>query len=260
MRKWRPSFKCIYILPDIVGYVDRLEIILNRVLPLRIFKGQEDQIVFLGNYIGMGVGSANVIDVVINVKKEYGDRAILLRGKNEELFLRALFGGDSDFNYWMQYGFGAGIIQSYLAKSNSNVNPNSIQRNRLQDLIPPDHIEFLKSLEYMHVIDNFAFLHGSFDHNKPLKDNSYNNLIFDTTAARYISECVRNSITPQFKDDYTFICNTNVSKKPFIHQRYMMLGNTAPDRSLVVELNSMEICAVSAGKSRIYPYNFKVLE
>lgn len=260
MRKWRPTFKCIYVIPEVHGNVQSLEVIFNRILPLRKFKNQEDILVMLGDYIDGDEGAADIIDMLINIKEEYKDRVIFLKGNHEEFLLKAIFGSEFDFNTWMNSG-GLSTITSYVKKYHNNLLPSAISKTRLTQIIPKNHIDFLQSLENFKLLDNYFFLHGSFDHNKSIADNSVNNFLFDSTASRYVKECVNKHISPEFVDDYIFVGAHNFnSDKLFIHPRYFMLGGTAPSRLIVFELNSMTACAATHGKSRIYKHDFTVYE
>lgn len=259
LRKWRPTFRCIYVIPEIYGNIEGLEVILNRILPLRIFKNQDDSLIFLGNYIDGGKDSSKVIDCLINIKKEYGDRVIILRGKHEEMMLMARL-SDNYFNYWIDNG-GISTIESYVGLANINATASSIKRNRIQDIIPEQHIYFLKNLSYNYIIDNYCFFNSGFDHNKKISENNVNNFVFDYTSGKYIKDCVINKEEPQFKDDYVFVCShNNIGNKPFLCSKYFMLGGGAPSKMFVFELNSMSACAASYGKSRIYKYNFNIYE
>ena len=57
MSKWRPSKECIYVIPDVHGMYNELELILSRILPLRKTDGVKDKIVFLGDYVDRRVDS-----------------------------------------------------------------------------------------------------------------------------------------------------------------------------------------------------------
>lgn len=259
-RFWRPAPKCLYIVPEVHGNATSLEVILNRILPLRIFKNKEDQIIFLGDYVDGDVGSADVIDILINIKKEYKERVIFLKGNHEEYMLRAIFGGDFDFTTWINSG-GRSTIDSYAKKYRPSVSSVSITRSRLQEVVPKEHIEFLQSLESFRIMDEYCFFHGSFDPNKSIAENSFNNLIHDYSGSRYTKECVAKKVAPEFKDDYVYVGAHNFnSDELYVHPRYFMLGGTAPGKLIVFELNSMECSAATRGKSRIYKHDFKIYE
>lgn len=259
MHKWRPTYKCIYVIPEVIGNIQELEIILNRILPLRKYKNQEDILVMLGNYIDIGDESDKVIDCLLNIKNEYKDRAIFLRGEREELFLRSR-NSERDFDFWTESG-GIATITAYIKRAGINATPYSIKRNRLQDLIPISHFDFINNLDYQYKTDDYYFLHGGFDPSKPISENTMSNFIFDFTSSKYVKECVRLKTNPVFKDNCVFITHHNyLGNKPFIHSKYFMLGGAAPSKLVVFELNSASACAVSRKKSRIYKYDFDFYE
>lgn len=260
MRKWRPTHKAIYVIPEVRGNAACLELILNRILPLRIFKNQEDMLIMLGDYIDGDGSSSEVIDSLINIKEAYGDRVVFLKGNHEAMMLNAYNGSNDDFHYWTDNG-GFSTIDSYLKKAGLKSTSYSIGKNRLSDIIPKDHIDFLSIMKNYFIIDNYCFFHGGFDPNKTIADNNLDNFIFDFTSSKYVKKCVKNNESPIFKDDYIFIGNHNyMEDKPFIHSKYFMLGGSAPGKLIVFELNSMTASAAKRGKSRIYKYNFNIHE
>lgn len=260
MRKWRPTHKCIYVIPEVHGNFNSLEIILDRLIPLRTHINQEDVLVMLGDYIDGDSSGADVIDCLINIKQQYGDRAIFIKGNHEEMMLKAIYGSDNDFNYWIANG-GISTILSYLKKANLQLTPHSIKRNRLADIIPKTHIDFLKDLNPYFIINEYVFFHGGFNPEKTISENNASNFPFDYTSSKYVKNNLKNNISPIFKEDYIYIGAHNyMSKVPFIHSKYFMLGGSAPKKMMIFELNSMSACAITNGKSRLYKYNFNIYE
>jgi predicted phosphodiesterase len=260
MRKWRPSHKSLYVIPEIHGNIKSLEVILNRILPLRIFENQEDVIVFLGDYVDGDNDGNMVLNALISIKEQYKDRVIMIRGNHDEMMLRAILGTDSDFNYWISNG-GISTIEGYLSKTNLSGNAHSIKRNRLQDVIPKNHIEFLKTLEPYYIFEDYCFFHGGFDPSKSIKESSFTNIFFDNTSSKYVKSCILNKEEPIFKDNYIYVGAHNYQgTNPVIYKNYFMLGGSAPNKLFVFDLNSMEACAVARGKSRIYTANFRIFE
>jgi predicted MPP superfamily phosphohydrolase len=254
MRMWRPCEKCIYLIPEIHGNASSLELILNRVLPLRKFKGQEDIIIFLGDYIDGDENSKDVLNILINIKNEYKDRAIFLRGNHDDLMLKAINGDDGDFSTWIDAG-GISTIKSY-----TDASPYSIPRTRLNDIIPKEHIEFLKSLDPYRIIDKYVFMHGGFNIDKSISENSEMSFVYDYIASKKVKDAWKNNSIIEFKDDYIFVGAHNYNgDEPFLSQRYFMLGGSAPSRLMIFELNSMKASAIRRNKSRMYNYPFKVV-
>jgi calcineurin-like phosphoesterase family protein len=259
MRKWRPGHKCIFVISEIHGNIASLEVILNRILPLRKFEGQEDIVVFLGDYIDGDEYGPEVLDTLINVKKEYGDRAIILKGNHEDIMVRATFGVDSDFSNWIAMG-GLSTISGYVRRSEASVPATAVSRNRLTQLIPAEHIALIRSMESYHMLDNYMFFHGSFDPKKTIADNDVNNFIYDQSGSKYVKECLGKKEVPVFLDNYVYVGAHNYNgTKPFIFQKYFMLGGSK-QKIFVLELNSMSAVAATKGKTRIYKYELDYIE
>ena len=259
MRKWRPTYKAIYVIPEVHGNMKSLEIILTRILPLRFSIGQDDVLIMLGDYIDGHDDGAYVIEALINVKNE-DENVIFLRGNHEEFMLKAISGDEKDFAHWIENG-GISTISSYLRMNNLKSDPYSIPRNRIYDIVPKHHLDFLNGLQYTHVCDDYFFMHGSFNHQKSIAENSLTNFALDDTASKYVKTSVKNNEKLAFIDDYIYVAAHNfMSEVPFIHQKYMMLGGAAPAKLHLFELNSMTAAMIKNGKSRIYKYNFKIYE
>lgn len=259
-RFFRPSFRCDYVISEIKGNFNSLDVILNRIIPLRKYKGQEDQIFFLGNYVG-GEDTYSVIQALINLKIKYPDRTVFLKGSDDVKLLEILKVSEQDYQEWVKLG-GHEIITSYLRSNNlEKTNPFGITQSRLLDLIPKTHISFLQQLKTHFIFDHFALFSGGFMIDKPLSENGDSNFVFDITSSRYVKDCIKTKSTPHFQDDYIYVANNNYnSKVPFFAPNYFMLGGMAPKKILILELNSMKAAAVSKGKSRLYKYNFKIQE
>lgn len=259
MRKWRPSYSALYIIPEIRGNMQSLEIILNRVLPLRFSEGLNDRIIFLGDYMDGDVGGDSVIDSLINIKEKYNENAIFLRGDHDDMMLNSLK-SDQLLSYWMENG-GDITVNDYIKRNKLNATAHSIKQNRLLDLIPKSHLEFLSSTENYKIIDDYCFFHGGFDPSKTIIENNKNNLIYDFTSNKYVRDCLRDKKEIIFKDNYTFVSGSNYGfKKPVISNKYIMLGGLYPHRLIVLEMNSMDACITTRGKSRIYKYDLQIME
>lgn len=66
---------------DIHGYLDKLEKLMTQVCPT-----QEDQVVFLGDYVDRGPNSAGVIDYLIGFARTF-PKTVFLQGNHEQMML-----------------------------------------------------------------------------------------------------------------------------------------------------------------------------
>lgn len=254
MRKWRPGYICKYIIPEVSGNLKSLEIILNRVLPLRKFKGQEDVLIMLGGFIDGDEDGCNVIETLITLKKEYEERIILLRGDHEERMLNSILGTEKDFQYWIENG-GASTIEGYIKLAGLKEPGASLPQTRLKDIIPKHHIEFLQSLPYSYEIEDYFFIHGGFNSKVGLKDTANSTYAFDYSSNKIYKKSWGKE--DEILVEKTVVACHNSSKEPVIYQNYMMLGELAPKALICIDINSMESVKVKRNKSRIYRTHIK---
>ncbi len=118
----------------------------------------DDTIVFLGDYVDRGPGSAAVLDFVIDLMKTHN--VIPLRG-NHELMMLDSREKKSWLHAWLQYG-GTETLASY----SDTVNPEEPFT-----VVPQAHMDFLENglLPY-YECDTHFFVHANADADKPLDE------------------------------------------------------------------------------------------
>lgn len=258
INKWRPSFKCIYVVSEIHGQLKNLKNVLKRILPLRKFKGQEDVVFFMGDYIDGTENASEVLDLLIDVKTKYPDRSFFLRGNHEDLLLKSL-NSSSEYNYWMQNG-GYSTVFGYLKNSN-NKDPRGLPYHRLNDIIPKDHINFIKETRNYIEYEQYLFFHGGIDFKKNIEDTNESVFLYDKTCSMTFKESIVKKQELKSVHDKILIGSHNFnSEKPFIHQKYFMLGENKGERLFVIDLNSMQMCSVKNNKNHVFPYDFDYYE
>jgi serine/threonine protein phosphatase 1 len=271
MSKWRPSFlNCIYVIPDIRGSLDLLKNICARILPLRKSDGGNDTLVFLGNYTGKTEQSAYVFDYLIDIKEKFGDRVVFLRGATEACILRKLGVIAKPFSFecsedvisaWLRSG-GYETVSGYLKRFNvSDVNPHCLTTDRILNLIPEVHINFLinNTINYYH-LEDYIFVHAGLDLDKDLEDSSFQSLFFDRNLCTSVIRSIGMGEEVSALSGKTIVAGANYkelvklgssSYKPLIREEFMMLDCGSPSRLLVVELRSMDAFLAKKGKKRL---------
>jgi serine/threonine protein phosphatase 1 len=122
---------------DIHGCLRQLETLLARVAPT-----EQDQVVFLGDYVDRGPESAGVIDYLIDFRRTF-PATIFLRGNHEQMFAGYLAGQDP--SVFLLNG-GLKTLASY--------------HNRGKWPIPQAHRDFLDSLVNYYQTGDFIFVHA----------------------------------------------------------------------------------------------------
>ena len=120
-----------------------------------------DTLVFLGDYIDRGPDSRGILDQVIALAERCTVVPVL--GNHEEMLLAALE-GQSDLNYWLKFG-GIETLASY------GYNGQDISSAGLRDLIPSEHVRFIKPCRDYFETNRNIFVHAYYDPDRPLQES-----------------------------------------------------------------------------------------
>lgn len=114
--------------------------------------GPEDVVITLGDIIDRGPESCGVIELLIELSRRC--RLISLLGNHEETLLAALESG-SELRTWLKFG-GEETLNSYDYKPGS-------------DMIPPEHVRFIRAFRDYHETESHIFVHANYDHSLPME-------------------------------------------------------------------------------------------
>jgi serine/threonine protein phosphatase 1 len=132
----------MFAIGDIHGcYIELIELIGQMNI------GEDDNIIFLGDYIDRGLQSLEVIKFLISFKQQYRN-AIFLKGNHEGMLLNALQGiGVEDF----LYNGGIQTLKSFGIKNIDDFFPDKKQMRLLK---------FFDDLKLYYETENFIFVHA----------------------------------------------------------------------------------------------------
>ncbi len=139
-----------YIIGDIHGYLNKL---ISLVSAIKSSLQQEDVFIFLGDYIDRGPYSFEVIEYLLNFRKNH--RCVFLKGNHEDMMMKFLEGKIHDL--YLINGGGA-TIKSYI-------------RNSGEFTLSAAHKKFFNSLQLYFEGDNFITVHAGLN---PMIDNIEN--------------------------------------------------------------------------------------
>ena len=125
---------------DVHGCIHALDAVLEAIAPT-----VRDELVFLGDMIDNGRESKEVLDRIVELRRQC--RVVLIEGNHEEMMLRART-SEADFNYWMNCG-GATTLSSYHFPG------------KLAD-VPDSHWELIESCSPFFETNEFIFTHASY--------------------------------------------------------------------------------------------------
>ena len=253
LSKLRPVDNCLYVIPDIHGMAKELELILNRILPLRKTGGQMDTLVFLGDYIDRGFDGHRVVDLVAEVKRDFPDQTFCLLGNHEMMLLETILPSSTaeQYSMWMHCG-GEETVLGYLQRSGSEVeNPYLVQRHTLGRIIPPEHIDFFKSLLPYYETKEYIFVHGGCDPFVPLDQQTAEVIAWDRSVYYRMTNMAENKWKCPWEKTVVTGHNGEQDGKPFIWDKFMMLDGSKAEKVYVIELNSRTGFSARKHKKRL---------
>lgn len=155
----------IFAIGDIHGCLDKLKVMMEQI----DINGEEDTLVFIGDYIDRGPDPKGVVEFVLNLKSELKNVVCLL-GNHEQTFLNFFFyQRDGDLFY---FNGGDTTIESYGYIETA-------QGKKIN--VPESHLEFFKSLLPYYETDDYIFVHAGIRLGVPMEKQS----IDDLTWIRY---------------------------------------------------------------------------
>jgi serine/threonine protein phosphatase 1 len=140
----------VYAFGDIHGCNNELCTLLEN-LKSQHGANEQDQFVFIGDYIDRGPHSKGVIDTLLDWKKSHPKTAFL-RGNHEDMLLDFLGMGGSSGMVYLSNG-GEEFFKSY------GIEPHG-PLSEVAKSLPKEHLSFLTSLELGVAIGEFLFVHA----------------------------------------------------------------------------------------------------
>jgi len=132
--------------------------------------------VFLGDYVDRGPDSARTLDLLIARSLQH--ETVFLKG-NHEAFLLEVLRDPAKLEEWRQFG-GLETLMSYGIQP--SINPDAEERIRLikelNEVMPPDHLRFLRSLRPSFVCGDFLFVHAGVRFGIPLAEQREADLLW----------------------------------------------------------------------------------
>ena len=157
----------IYAIGDIHGRDDLLEALLDRIDgDGRARPEVATTLVFLGDYIDRGPGSAAVVERLMTLEKH----AIFLMGNHEELLLRSMAGDQRAAAIFACVG-GVETMASYGVDPASFAAAEAEEQIALMKAaISPRHLDWMESLPSSYVEGDYMFVHAGILPGLPIED------------------------------------------------------------------------------------------
>ncbi|MBP1685236.1 MAG: putative phosphohydrolase [Deltaproteobacteria bacterium] len=152
-----------FVIGDIHGCVDEVERLLEYIAPT-----PGDTVVFLGDYVDRGPSAKGVIDRLLRLQGE-GPRCVFLKGNHEDMFL-AFLGYEGRYPDAFLINGGEATLRSYGLEGCAGP---AVART-----LPPEHLQFLRSLQLYHPEGEFLCVHGGLSPVRPLDEQISEDLLW----------------------------------------------------------------------------------
>jgi len=146
-----------YIIGDIHGCLSELACLLES-LPLE----SQDHLVFLGDYVDRGPDARGVISYLIDWQQRDNIKTTFLKGNHEDMFLSFL-GFPGNYGDMFLYNGGGATLASYGIPAGPPSPGQALSQ------IPPNHLNFLKTLTVYHLLEPVLCVHAGIHPRKPLE-------------------------------------------------------------------------------------------
>lgn len=167
-----PAGKRVYAIGDIHGRDDLFAQLIDMIRVDNAAREPADvTLILLGDLVDRGPQSAQVVDRAIALSGEFKDTRFLI-GNHEECFLAALTGDVKRLKYFMRIG-GEATVRSYWKGDASLMEAGFDEvAERLPQLVPQAHVDFLGAGENLIEIGDYLFVHAGIRPGVPLEKQS----------------------------------------------------------------------------------------
>jgi len=179
-----------YVIGDIHGCVDELR---RLVETLPLVRG--DQLVFLGDYVDRGPDANAVVCYLVSLQGLIPQVELaFLRGNHEDMFLSYIGISGQHGDMFLING-GKTTLASY------GLGPDDATAEKALAAIPASHLSFFRQLKNYHMMDSFLCVHAGIHPQKPLAEQTDEELLWIRNAFIYRSHSLPYTVlfghTPQ---------------------------------------------------------------
>jgi serine/threonine protein phosphatase 1 len=172
-----PDGMRIYAIGDIHGRDDLLNALLTQIEADDLARGAADtQIIFLGDLVDRGPGSAAVVETALALKAS-GRNVRFLMGNHEEVFVSACRKSDPKVTrFFLRIGGEATVLSYPITRAEYMTLDMEQLTERLDTLVPREHVEFIESFEDQIIIGDYVFVHAGIRPGVPLNDQKQSDM------------------------------------------------------------------------------------
>lgn len=158
----------LFVIGDVHGCYDQLVELLEKTDKM---VKEDDIYVFLGDYIDRGPASKEVVDLLIERSQDHPNQHVFLMGNHEDMAIN----DPSNF----LYNGGRDTLLSY------EISPYDIMGGSFLNLIPREHEQFYRELQYYYHHGKVVCVHAGIDPALPIDDQSERTMLWTRSFVTY---------------------------------------------------------------------------
>jgi serine/threonine protein phosphatase 1 len=167
----------IYAVGDVHGRADLLAELQARIAADADSAAESRRVaVYLGDYVDRGPDSAGVIDRLLDSPLD-GFEEVFLMG-NHEQFLLDFLADPSVGELWLRNGGDATLASYGVGAGNVDTADLAMVSALLREILPSDHLTFLKGLALSHREGDYLFVHAGIRPGVPLAEQREDDLLW----------------------------------------------------------------------------------
>ncbi len=172
-----PDGMRIYAIGDIHGRNDLLKALLAKIDADDAGREPaETHLIFLGDLMDRGPDSAGVIETAMALAQT-GRKVRFLMGNHEEVFVRACRKRDAKVTrFFLRIGGEATVLSYPITRAEYITLDMEQLSERLTNLVPHEHLDFIDNFEDQIVIGDYAFVHAGIRPGVPLSEQKPSDL------------------------------------------------------------------------------------
>jgi serine/threonine protein phosphatase 1 len=221
----------VFVVGDIHGCVDELDTLLDA-----LALAPRDTVVFVGDYVDRGPASKDVIDVLLELRRNSDILTTFLKGNHEDMLLAYMgLAGQHGEAYLHNGG-----VETLVSYGLHPLTPGP----EVAAALPAEHLQFLRELALTHTIGSFLMTHAGIDPERPLAEQREEDLL-------WIRERFVNHPHPL---PYTVCFGHTPRRDVFLHLPYKIgldTGCVYGNRLSCIELRESRLFQVRRGGRRI---------
>lgn len=161
-----PEGERVYAIGDIHGRLDLFEQLLERIAADDAARGAADtRLILLGDLIDRGADSRGVVERAMALVQR--GNVHVLAGNHEEMLLGSLT-HEETLRHFLRHGGKETLFSYGLTPEEYSRAKLDLLLERLPDLVPESHIAFMRAMENLVVVGDYAFVHAGIRPGVPL--------------------------------------------------------------------------------------------